>query len=98
MTLKNHEDKHRIEERELKQDNRALKVEKKEQEVRQQLFLDSLIKVYNNNCTIKRKEFERVSNEIQLNFKHKMFLLRSVMERKRKDAITAIQDKKDAAI
>jgi hypothetical protein len=57
-----------------------------------------LIKEYNNNCTVKRKEFERISNEIQLNFKHKMFLLRSAMEKKRKDAITAIEVKKDAAI
>ena len=60
--------------------------------------MDSFIKEYNNNCTVKRKEFERISNEIQLNFKHKMFLLRSAMEKKRKDAITAIEVKKDAAI
>jgi hypothetical protein len=35
VTLKNAEDEHRINERELKQDLRALKVQKKEQEGRQ---------------------------------------------------------------
>jgi hypothetical protein len=34
ITLKNHEDEHRITERELKQDIRGIKVQKKEQEVR----------------------------------------------------------------
>ena len=47
-TLKNHEDEHRVEERELKQDIRALKVQKKEQTVRQQEFLNSMTKNYND--------------------------------------------------
>lgn len=48
--------------------------------------------------TEKRKEFERISNEIQLNFKHKMFLLRSDMEKRRKNAINMIESKKNVAI
>ena len=45
--LKNKEDEHRINERELKQDLRALKVAKKEQEVRHSEFQNALTKSYN---------------------------------------------------
>ena len=76
ITLKNTEDEHRINERELKQDIRSLKVAKKEQEVRHQEYLNALTKAYNQKATDKRKEYERISNEIQLKFKHRMLLLR----------------------
>ena len=42
--MKNVEDEHRIDERELKQDLRALKVQKKEQEVRHSEYLNALTK------------------------------------------------------
>jgi hypothetical protein len=51
ITLKNVEDEHRINERELKQDNRALKVSKKEQEVRHQEYLNALHKEKNKEAT-----------------------------------------------
>lgn len=44
ITLKNSEDEHRIQQRELKQDLRSLKVSKKEQEVRQTEYLNELMK------------------------------------------------------
>ena len=76
ITLKNTEDEHRITERELKQDLRGLNVAKKEQHVRHHEYLNSLTRHYNQKATDKRKEYERISNEIQLKFKHKMLLLR----------------------
>ena len=87
ITLKNAEDDHRIIQRELKQDVRALKVQKKEQEVRHMEYLNTLTKDFNKRATQMRSEFERIANEISLKFKHKMLLLREEMERKRKALI-----------
>jgi len=98
ITLKNIEDEHRITERELKQDIRALKVSKKEQDVRHADYLNSLIKTYNQKKTDIRKEYERISQEIQTRFKHKMLLLRNEKERKRKLEIERIEGKKNDAI
>ena len=84
ITLKNAEDDHRIEQRELKQDVRPLKVQKKEQEVRHMEYLNTLTKDFNKRATQMRSEFERISNEISLKYKHKMLLMREEMERKRK--------------
>ena len=95
---KNHEDEHRIEQRELKQDVRALKVSKNEQNFRHKHYLNMIQKDFNEKASQKRKEFERISNEIQLNFKHKMFLLRLEMDKKRKDDILKIEVKKNLAI
>jgi len=64
ITLKNTEDEHRINERELKQDLRALKVQKKEQEMRQKEYLNALTKDKNKEMTSIRNEFERISKEI----------------------------------
>lgn len=98
ITLKNTEDEHRITERELKQDIRSLKVAKKEQEVRHQEYLNSLTKTYNQKNTDIRKEYERISNEIQARFKHKMLLLRQDKEKRRKNEIERIEGKKNEAI
>ena len=51
ITLKNVEDEHRIDERELKQDQRSLKVSKKEQEVRHQEYLNALTKDKSKKAT-----------------------------------------------
>ena len=72
ITLKNTEDEHRINERELKQDLRALKVQKKEQEMRQKEYLNALTKDKNKEMTSIRNEFERISKEIQQKYKFKM--------------------------
>jgi len=96
--LKNVEDENRINERELKQDLRSLKVAKKEQEVRHQEYLNALTKEKNKLQTKLRHDFERISNEIHQKFKYKMELLRKEMDDKRKNQIKMIQEKKDAAI
>jgi hypothetical protein len=95
ITLKNVEDENRINARELKQDLRSLKVSKKEQEVRHAEYLNALTKEKNTAQTKLRQDFERISNEIHLKFKHKMLNLRQEMENKRKDEIKKIQEKKD---
>jgi hypothetical protein len=49
--------------------------------------LNALTKDFNKKATQIRAEYERIANEIQLKYKHKMFLLREEMERKRKQMI-----------
>lgn len=98
IKLKNSEDEHRINERELKQDLRALKVQEKEQEVRQTEYSNALNKHYNALATQKRKDYERIANEIQEKYKSKMARLREVMEAKRKSEILKIEAKKNRTI
>ena len=98
ITLKNAEDEHRIDSRELKSDIRALKVAMKEQEIRQQEYLRALKKTNNKKATAIRQEHERISNEIKMKYTHKMLLLRKEMEDKRKALILQIELKKNKAI
>jgi len=90
ITLKNIEDENRIDERELKQDLRALKVSKKEQDVRHQEYLNALTREKNKEQTKLRQDFERISNEIHQKYKNKMGNLRAEMENKRKNKIKMI--------
>ena len=89
---------HRIQQRELKQDLRALKVQKKEQEVRQTEYINALTRNYGDEASGIRKEYERIFNEIQMKYKNKMKLLRDTMEQKRKDEIERIERKKNESI
>ena len=98
IELKNREDDHRVDQRELKQDIRSLKIQKKEQEVRHQEYINTLTRDSNKRATKMRSEFERIGNEISTKFKHKMLLLREDMEKKRKAAIQMIELKKNLAI
>jgi len=66
--------------------------------VRQQEYLNSLTKTYNQKNTDIRKEYERISYEIQVRFKHKMLLLRQDKEKRRKLEIERIEGKKNEAI
>ena len=96
ITLKNVEDENRVQERELKQDVRAIKVSQKEQEIRHKEYLNALQKEKMKQQTQLRAEFERISNEIHLKSQHKMTKLRSEMVSKRKAEIKKIQEEKDA--
>lgn len=64
ITLKNEEDDHRIQQRELKQDVRSLKVAQKEQEVRQTEYKNALTRTYGDQASGIRREYERIFNEI----------------------------------
>jgi hypothetical protein len=57
-----------------------------------------LTKTYNQKNTDIRKEYERISYEIQTRFKYKMLLLRQDKERRRKAEIERIESKKNEAI
>ena len=61
-------------------------------------YLNTLTKDFNKRATQMRAEFERISNEISLKYKHKMLLMREEMERKRKLLIAQIEQKKNQAI
>jgi len=61
-------------------------------------YLNTLTKDLNKRATQMRAEFERISNEISLKYKHKMLLMREEMERKRKLLIAQIEQKKNQAI
>ena len=61
IKLKNSEDENRINSRELKQDLRSLKVQEKEQEVRQTEYSNALTKHFNTLATQRRKEYERIA-------------------------------------
>lgn len=98
ITLKNKEDEHRIDARELKADIRSLKVSEKEQQVRQEEYLRALEKAKNKKATAIRQEHERIANEIKMKYTHKMLLLRKDMEDKRKALISQIEEKKKKAI
>ena len=98
ITLKNVEDENRINERELKQDLRAIKVAQKEQEVRHKEYLNALTQEKNKQQTKLKHEFERICNEINTKYIHKMELMRKEMDTIRKTEIKRIQEIKDAAI
>jgi len=49
-------------------------------------------------ATKKRKDYERIANEIQEKYKSKMTRLREVMEAKRKTEIAKIEAKKNKTI
>ena len=98
ITLKNVEDEHRIDGRELKADIRSLNVSMKEQEVRQGEYVRALKKANNKKKTAIRQEHERIANEIKMKYTHKMLLLRKEMEDKRKSMILQIETKKDKSI
>eukprot|EP00829_Urostomides_striatus_P011287 TRINITY_DN2779_c0_g1_i1.p2 TRINITY_DN2779_c0_g1~~TRINITY_DN2779_c0_g1_i1.p2 ORF type:complete len:192 (-),score=63.91 TRINITY_DN2779_c0_g1_i1:17-592(-) len=75
VQLKSEEDRHRVEARQLKADARALKVQDKEQELRQEDFMKALHKDYDKNLTALRQEYERIANEISKKYQHKICLL-----------------------
>ena len=57
-----------------------------------------MTKAYTGKQTDIRKEYERISNEIQMKYKDKMKLLRKEMDEKRKIECSKIEAKKNEAI
>jgi chromosome segregation ATPase len=98
VTLKQLEDEHRIGERELKFDNRALNMQVKEQEVNQNEYMFALKTEYDRNMTQLRQDYERVYNDVKAKYHLKMQKLRAEMEETRARMIKQIEDKKDLAI
>lgn len=65
-----------------------MKIQKKEQEVRQKDYLRALEKTKMTDATKIRQEYERETAEIKLRYNHRMDLLRKEMEDKRKKIIS----------
>lgn len=98
IQLKSEEDRHRIEARQLKADSRALKVQEKEQEIRNEDYVRVMQKDYDKKLTLLRQEYERMANEISKHYQHKMKLMRNEMEDKRRRMIDELENQKEELI
>lgn len=98
IQLKNEEDRNRVEARQLKADARSLKVQEKEQELRNEDYIKVMQKDYDRKLTLMRQEYERMANEISKQYQHKMKLLRTEMEDKRKKMIDELELQKEGLI
>ena len=98
VTLKQLEDQHRIKERALKTDIRALHVGLKEQELSQENYIFALQAENDKKQTELRQEFERQANDLKRRYDLKMQKVRSEMENYRKNLIKQLEDKKDDKI
>ena len=98
IQLKSEEDRNRVEARQLKADVRALKVQDKEQDLRNEGYIKVMQKDYDKKLTMMRQEYERMANEISKQYQHKMKLLRAEMEDKRKRMIDDLESQKEDLI
>lgn len=96
--MKQLEDEHRTKERELKTDNRALKVQLKEQEVGHYDYEFALKSDHDKKMTNLRQEYERNMNEIKKKYDLKMSDVRKDMEDERAQKIKQIEKKKNDRI
>jgi hypothetical protein len=98
VTLKQLEDEHLIKNRELKTDNRALKVIKKEQELSHIDYTFALEQDLDRQSTLLRQDYERMANDIKRRYDEKMRKLRAEMEDARANLINKLEAKKDTKI
>jgi len=98
IQLKSEEDRNRIQARQLKSDVRALTVQDKEQELRNEDYIKVMQKDYDKKLTAMRQEYERMANEISKHYQHKMSLLRMEMENRRKRMIDELEGQKEDLI
>jgi growth arrest-specific protein 8 len=85
--MKQMEDEHRIKERALKTDIRALHVSLKEQELSQENYTFALKAENDKRQTELRQEFERRANDLKKKYDLKMHKVRNEMEKFRKNLI-----------
>lgn len=97
-TLINSEVDHRVDQRELKEDKRALKRQKKEVEVCHEDYMRAVKKDQDKKMTAVRHEFERKSTELKNRYTERMNKTRSDMEAKKKAMIERIEAKMNQAI
>ncbi|CAE7812281.1 DRC4, partial [Symbiodinium necroappetens] len=90
LSLKLQEDHHRITEAEIKKDQRALKMEKKESEVAQQDFTRML--------KLEQDGFDRKARDMQQKYELRMKTIREEMEKQRRKQIQKIEESKNAQI
>lgn len=98
LGLKLQEDHHRITEAEIKKDQRALKMEKKEAEVAQQDFTRMLKLEQDQKILELRHEFDRKARDMQQKYELRMKEIREEMEKQRKKQIQQIEESKNTQI
>jgi len=98
LALKLQEDHHRITEAEIKKDQRALKVEKKEAEVAQEDFIRMLKLEQDQKILELRQEFDRKARDMQQKYELRMKTIREDMEKHRRKQIQQIEDAKNTQI
>jgi hypothetical protein len=96
--LKMAQDDDREYENDLKDDRRLLNIQLKEIEFTHEEYIRSLKREQDQKITFLRHEFERRSSEITKNYDMRMKKTREFLDRKRKDEIKAIEDRKHIMI
>ncbi|XP_071083552.1 dynein regulatory complex subunit 4-like [Haliotis cracherodii] len=98
VSLKLAEDTHQYEEKDLRKDRRALKVELKEQEMAHEDVIKNLKRKNDEQITELRRDFERQAREIESKYEKKMRALRDELDLRRKTEIHEIEERKNGQI
>ena len=94
MAMKAAQDDDRETEFDIKEDKRAVQIALKEVELTHEEFIRGLKREQDQRITFLRHDFERKANEINKSYEMRMKKTREVLDKKRKDEIKAIEDKK----
>ena len=89
---------HRLDEAELKADRRALRLQKQENELAHDAFLNSLKATHDRAVHDLRKEFARKGTEVQKQYEAKTKAVREALEEERKRDCGAIERQKNVHI
>jgi len=89
---------HRLDEAELKGDRRALRLQKQEDELSHDAFLNSLKATHDRAVHDLRKEFARKGTEVQKQYETKTKTVREALEEERKKDCGAIERQKNVHI
>ncbi len=96
--LKMAQDDDRENEIDIKDDRRLLNIQLKELEFTHEEYIRSLKREQDSKVTFLRHEFERRASEITKNYDMRMKKTREQLDRKRKDEIKSIEDRKHVMI
>mmetsp|Transcript_67360 Transcript_67360/g.140347 ORF Transcript_67360/g.140347 Transcript_67360/m.140347 type:complete len:557 (-) Transcript_67360:135-1805(-) len=95
MATKLLQDEHRVREKELKDDKRNLKLQKKELELAHEEFVRSLKESHDKQITHLRTDFEQQAKELQNKYDKKMKSLRDELDGRRKLEIHEVEERKN---
>ena len=98
ITLKQLEQEHRLRDRELKTDVRALHVGLKEQQLSSEDYKFALKAEHDKKKTELRQQFDRKATDLRKKYDLKMAKLRQEMETYRKKVIADLEGRKDQKI
>ncbi|XP_046843513.1 dynein regulatory complex subunit 4-like [Xenia sp. Carnegie-2017] len=98
VSLKLAQDEHRTNEKDLRTDKRALKVELKEQELAHEDIVKNLKRGQDENITKLRQDYEREVKEVESKYERKLRSLREELELRRKTEMHEIEERKNSQI